>query len=301
MYIMSGSVSCDPPKWIVVSVFKATPFPSKCSAEDLNLGNFSMAFPCKWPENSNSVNLSPTPSIESKGSASPGQSPDIPAYKDGMRRGRPRAEVVRDLITEGKLSTSRIRCHTCNRVFPREKSLQAHTRTHTGERPYVCDYPSCGRAFVQSGQLKTHQRLHTGEKPFFCPEPGCSSKFTHANRHCPKHPYARLRRHEAVTDQGKVTMAEEDKVVVEWFARYWQSQEQRLTPARGEASTQKPGQEQKNPRSSRHPEDEEEEEEEEEEEREHGCSGKHLQEQKERWHGALALIQLANLSSAPPS
>ncbi|XP_072338299.1 zinc finger protein 367-like isoform X2 [Scyliorhinus torazame] len=247
MYIiMSGSASCDSPKRMVVSVIKATPFPSRCAAEELNLGDFSMGFPCKWPENSNTMSLSPTPSIGSTGSASPGQSPDIPAYKDGMRRGRPRAEIVRDLITEGTQSTSRIRCHICNRVFPREKSLQAHKRTHTG----------------------------------------CLSKFTHANRHCTKHPYARLRRHEGATDQGKVTTAEEDKAVVEWLARYWQSREQRPSPAGDEGGTQKCDQEQ----DRRHVEDEE---------REQRCSGQHLQEQKERWHGALALIQLANLSTLP--
>ncbi|XP_067872243.1 zinc finger protein 367-like [Heterodontus francisci] len=277
MYIiMSGSASRNSPKRMLVSVIKAT------------LGDFSMVFPYKWPENSNSMSLSPTPSIGSTGSASPGQSPDITAYKDGMRRGRPRAEIVRDLITEGALSNSRIRCHICNRVFPREKSLQAHKRTHTGERPYVCDYPSCGKAFVQSGQLKTHQRLHTGEKPFICSEPGCVSKFTHANRHCTKHPYARLRRQEGTTEQDKATMAEEDKAVVEWRTRYWQSREQRLTPTREEMGAQKSDQEQKNPMNSCQ---------EEEEEREQHCSGQHLQEQKERWHGALALIQLANLSS----
>lgn len=54
--------------------------------------------------------------------------------QDGIRRGRPRADTVRELISEGETSSSRIRCNICNRVFPREKSLQAHKRTHTGER-----------------------------------------------------------------------------------------------------------------------------------------------------------------------
>lgn len=84
------------------------------------------------------------------------------------KRGRPRAEIINHLIIEGSSSHSSIRCEICNRVFPREKSLQAHKRIHTGEKPYLCDYPSCGKAFTQSGQLKTHQRLHTGEKPFVC-------------------------------------------------------------------------------------------------------------------------------------
>ncbi|KAK5639166.1 hypothetical protein RI129_011658 [Pyrocoelia pectoralis] len=110
------------------------------------------------------------------------------------RRGRPRAEFLNTLILEGTSSPSSIKCTYCGRVFPREKSLQAHLRTHTGERPYVCDYPRCSRRFTQSGQLKTHQRLHTGEKPFMCTASNCDRKFTHANRHCPEHPDAQLRR-----------------------------------------------------------------------------------------------------------
>lgn len=49
-----------------------------------------------------------------------------------IRRGRPRAEVLNALILQGATSPSSIKCTFCNRVFPREKSLQAHLRTHTG-------------------------------------------------------------------------------------------------------------------------------------------------------------------------
>lgn len=109
-----------------------------------------------------------------------------------QKRGRPRLEAITSLIIKGAVTPSAIRCNVCSRIFPREKSLQAHMRTHTGERPYKCDFPGCGRAFAQSGQLRTHQRLHTGEKPFKCTAVGCLNRFTHANRHCPDHPVAGL-------------------------------------------------------------------------------------------------------------
>lgn len=49
------------------------------------------------------------------------------------RRGRPRSEALTTLMIEGSTSPSSIKCSYCNRVFPREKSLQAHLRTHTGQ------------------------------------------------------------------------------------------------------------------------------------------------------------------------
>lgn len=49
------------------------------------------------------------------------------------RRGRPSADLLNTLILEGSTSPSSIKCTYCGRVFPREKSLQAHLRTHTGE------------------------------------------------------------------------------------------------------------------------------------------------------------------------
>lgn len=50
------------------------------------------------------------------------------------RRGRPRAEALTNLMIVGSTSPSAIKCDFCKRVFPREKSLQAHLRTHTGTK-----------------------------------------------------------------------------------------------------------------------------------------------------------------------
>ncbi|XP_070598895.1 zinc finger protein 367 [Erythrolamprus reginae] len=326
------------PKRVLVSVIKTTPVKSSLATREdparvclqpqqpppplpiPTSPGFSdfMVYPWRWGENAHNVTLSPPPAAsqplrEGGGSGGGGLrsaaersagddeeagSPDSGTgsnghLRDGIRRGRPRAETVRDLISEGEHSSSRIRCNVCNRVFPREKSLQAHKRTHTGERPYLCDYPECGKAFVQSGQLKTHQRLHTGEKPFVCAENGCISRFTHANRHCPKHPYAKLRREEP-TDKLNKKQSADNKAVAEWLAKYWEMREQR-TPVLKNKSIHKPDQEQQDPMEYLQSEDEEEE----EKNTAHSSLCSRLQEQRERLHGALALIELANLAGAP--
>ncbi|XP_027508884.1 zinc finger protein 367 [Corapipo altera] len=314
----------DSPKRVLVSVIKTTPIkpsPAWGGGEEPmpvppvpTSPGFSdfMVYPWRWGENAHNVTLSPGGGDSTAGpSALPpprgaaGRAPagdEEPAEsggrhrhrKDGIKRGRPRADTVRDLISEGEHSSSRIRCNICNRVFPRGKSLQAHKRTHTGERPYLCDYPDCGKAFVQSGQLKTHQRLHTGEKPFVCSENGCLSRFTHANRHCPKHPYARLKREE-LTDRLTKKQTADNKAVAEWLAKYWETREQRALALKTKAM-QKTDQEQQDP--MEYLQSDEEDDEEKSSSHSAACL-RRLQEQRERMHGALALIELANLAVAP--
>lgn len=47
---------------------------------------------------------------------------------------------------------------------------------------------------------------------------GCGNRFTHANRHCPKHPFSRLKREEPKEDLGKAQSVD-NKAVAEWLAK----------------------------------------------------------------------------------
>ena len=88
-------------------------------------------------------------------------------------------------------------CAVCGKGVPSQLQLDKHLRTHTGERPFVCDIPGCGKAFKERKNLKDHKncvhrmgvthgctlcelafptarklnfhiRTHLGIKPFVC-------------------------------------------------------------------------------------------------------------------------------------
>lgn len=91
-------------------------------------------YPWNWTEGLSRAAFSPrSSSTSSQDADSLEGEPSGIIRADHNKRGRPKAEKISSLILEGALSGTGIRCRVCSRVFPREKSLQAHMRTHTGE------------------------------------------------------------------------------------------------------------------------------------------------------------------------
>lgn len=56
-------------------------------------------------------------------------------------------------------------CSTCYKFFDRPSLLQRHIRSHTGEKPNICD--DCGKAFSTSSSLKTHTEGSTVARNHF--------------------------------------------------------------------------------------------------------------------------------------
>jgi len=79
---------------------------------------------------------------------------------------RPRPVTPQDMMTTFSSKTvsstpKRYKCNVCQKRFTRPSSLQTHTYSHTGEKPFKCNVEGCGRHFSVVSNLRRHQKIHT--------------------------------------------------------------------------------------------------------------------------------------------
>ncbi|VDK20041.1 unnamed protein product, partial [Anisakis simplex] len=67
-----------------------------------------------------------------------------------------------------------VRCEYCGVILKHPSKIQAHMRTHTGEKPFECNI--CGMRFTQRTPMRMHVRRHIGDTPFKCSW-GCGKSF----------------------------------------------------------------------------------------------------------------------------
>ncbi|XP_054168966.1 zinc finger protein 235-like [Oppia nitens] len=87
----------------------------------------------------------------------------------------------------GRLRRQRVKrfiCPHCSVGFSNNGQLKGHIRTHTGERPFICDHKECGKSFTRNEELTRHRRIHTGVRPYSCTV--CTKRFGRKD-HLKKH------------------------------------------------------------------------------------------------------------------
>lgn len=62
------------------------------------------------------------------------------------------------------LNFSFFRCKYCPQTFTQSSSLNIHTRTHTGEKPYICTHELCAKKFISRTSLQRHLCSHNNRK-----------------------------------------------------------------------------------------------------------------------------------------
>ncbi|XP_052282201.1 transcription factor IIIA-like [Dreissena polymorpha] len=75
----------------------------------------------------------------------------------------------------------RFTCSECNKTFKKRSRLEIHSRSHTGERPYVCDFEGCNNSYKRVDHLRRHE--YTTHKPqnavdIRCEESDCEAQFS---------------------------------------------------------------------------------------------------------------------------
>lgn len=78
----------------------------------------------------------------------------------------PSSSSAGPILSNGETMEKQHKCLICDKFFTTIANLNAHLRSHAGDKPYKCSI--CSKGFIQSNNLSTHMKTHTGEKPHEC-------------------------------------------------------------------------------------------------------------------------------------
>lgn len=77
-----------------------------------------------------------------------------------LLRDSARHDTREAVVPESAVSIKNRTCSICHKVFNRPSGLRIHMHTHTGEKPYKCNWPMCGKRFSVRSNMIRHLKIH---------------------------------------------------------------------------------------------------------------------------------------------
>ncbi|TDL15155.1 hypothetical protein BD410DRAFT_733068 [Rickenella mellea] len=65
--------------------------------------------------------------------------------------------------------------HGCGSTFVRHFNLRVHMQSHSGQKPFKCEWPGCGELFSRQLDCKRHELRHHNIGSYTCQ--GCRQQF----------------------------------------------------------------------------------------------------------------------------
>ncbi|RPA96210.1 hypothetical protein L873DRAFT_1258125 [Choiromyces venosus 120613-1] len=111
-----------------------------------------------------SVDSSTTDYSDSTGFTPEAPRPTLPRPGAGMHTVPVQGALMTTFSSKITSSTQKKhKCKVCDKRFTRPSSLQTHTYSHTGEKPFACEVDGCGRKFSVVSNLRRHKKVHNSK------------------------------------------------------------------------------------------------------------------------------------------
>lgn len=90
--------------------------------------------------------------------------------------------------TSVKRKRPRLDCSHCPKSFYSEEQHRVHEAEHTGQKPYICEYPNCGKGFGSKFKHWRHSLVHEQPQNRQCPYcDRCFNRVDHLKNHVLTH------------------------------------------------------------------------------------------------------------------
>ncbi|KIM45041.1 hypothetical protein M413DRAFT_441688 [Hebeloma cylindrosporum] len=110
-------------------------------------------------------------------SPAPTSSSSQPDHSESDQPSQNQPIIINGQLVPGTKKCYRCTFASCKKAYSKPSRLEEHQRTHTGQRPFICE--TCGKSYLRDTHLHAHARSHLPEasRPLACERPNCEKRF----------------------------------------------------------------------------------------------------------------------------